>query len=85
MALLSQALARRNDGGMAAVFDLPDRQILGDTLETQGVTIDLLRQNLGGSGDGSGLLEGLQALVNEGTISGEEAARVMKTITRRGI
>ena len=82
--LLSQALARKNGGGLAAVFDLPDRQLLGSVLETQGVTIDLLRQKLGTSADGSGLAEGLEQLVNEGTISREEAARVMKTIMRKG-
>ena len=81
--LLSQALARKNGGGLVAVFDLPDRRLLGSVLETQGVTVDLLRQKVAGA-DGSGLIEGLEQLVNEGTISREEAARVMKTITRKG-
>ena len=81
--LLSQALARKNGGGLVAVFDLPDRQLLGSVLETQGVTVDMLRQKIAGA-DGSGLAEALEQLVNEGTISREEAARVMRTITRRG-
>ncbi|MBS1368556.1 MAG: Flp pilus assembly complex ATPase component TadA [Lentisphaeria bacterium] len=84
LCMLSQALARKSGGGLAVVFDLPDRTALDSVLETKGVTIDMVRQAIGGGGDGGGLLDGLESLVNEGTISREEAARVMKTVTRKG-
>lgn len=83
LCLLSQALARRSSGDLVAVFDLPDRRLLGDVLETPGVTIDTLRRKIAGA-DGSGLAAKLEQLVSEGTISREEALRVMSTVTGKG-
>ncbi len=84
LCLLSQALARKTGGGYAAVFDLPDRSALDSALETKGVTIDMVRQAIGKGGDGTGLMEELDILVNDGTITRDEAARVVKTIARKG-
>lgn len=84
LVMLSQALARRSDGGMAGVFAMPDRAHLESVLATRGVTIDMVRGAVGAKVDGAGLEEELEALVNDGTITRDEAARVMRTIMRKG-
>ena len=44
----------------------------------------MVRQAIGKGGDGTGLMEELDILVNDGTITRDEAARVVKTIARKG-
>jgi type II secretory ATPase GspE/PulE/Tfp pilus assembly ATPase PilB-like protein len=84
LCMLSQALARRSDGGMAGVFAMPERSQLESLLSTRGVTIDMVRGAAGGAVDGSGLEEELESLVNDGSVTRDEAARVMRTVMRKG-
>lgn len=84
LCMLSQALVRRSDGGLAGVFAMPDRPRLESILATRGVTIDMVRGAAGGAVDGSGLEEELESLVNDGSVTRDEAARVVRTIMRKG-
>lgn len=84
LCMLSQTLVRCSDGSLAGVFAMPDRPRLESILATRGVTIDMVRGAAGGAVDGSGLEEELESLVNDGTVTRDEAARVMRTIMRKG-
>ena len=84
LCMLSQTLARRSDGGMAGVFAMPERSQLESILSTRGVTVDMVRGAAKAAVDGSGLEEELDSFVNDGTITRDEAARVMRTVMRKG-
>lgn len=84
LCILCQALVRRSDGGVTGVFAMPHRERLESVLSTRGVTIDMVRGAVGPDVDGSGLEEELESLVNEGGITREEAARVVRTVMRKG-
>ncbi len=85
LVMLSQALARRNNGGgLIAAFSMPDRAMLEAVLATRGVTIDMIRGSIGAKIDGTGLEEQLEQLVQNGEITQEEAARVMRFVMRKG-
>lgn len=84
LCMLSQALARRSGGGLAGVFAMPERSQLESVLSTRGVTIDMVRGAAKAAVDGTGLEEELDSLVHAGTITQDEAARVMRTVMRKG-